>query len=119
MPVLEIVRSCSNHKVAEAATKSIGRGFFESAQGWAHVRGMNVGQFAAHCVSEFQQHASEDERKDFHRAVTGVDMPILTGLRFMIEAMANRAKLSGRLNEDRSGHAIDGRRDVLRYAAAI
>ena len=85
MNVREIVLTCSNPHVAHAAVASIGgdfaRRFFQDAED----RSLPSGLMAAGLVQDFERRAGEGDWRVLDRAIRGVDMPILCGLRHILE----------------------------------
>ncbi|WP_156898136.1 hypothetical protein [Methylocapsa acidiphila] len=79
--IAEIVHSCSNEKVAQAAVASIGSDFAGKVGATASAYGMSIGAFTAHAVRRFDQSVGEDEKKVLRQAMRGSDQPILYGLR--------------------------------------
>ena len=85
MSVDEIIHTCSNEKVAQAAVASIGFVFALRVKTTADVHGLTIGAFAARVVSEFGRVADERERKVVHGAMAGSQQPILCGLKTILE----------------------------------
>ena len=86
MLVWEIVRSCSNDKVAAAALASIGGPFAARIVAQAQSEGLEVGQLAAAMVRRFAQNAATDDWQSLRFSIVGTDQPILSGLRYILEA---------------------------------
>lgn len=86
MLVWEIVRSCSNDKVAAAALASIGGPFAARIVAHAESEGLEVGQLAAAMVRRFAQNAATDDWQALRFSIAGTDQPILSGLRYILEA---------------------------------
>lgn len=78
--IAEIVHSCSNEKVAQAAVASIGSDFADKVSATASAYGMSIGAFTARAVVEFDRSVGEDEKKLLRQAMRGADQPILFGL---------------------------------------
>lgn len=83
----EIVRTCSNEKVAEAAVLSVGPAFRDRVALLAAATGMRPGPFVAGLVRRFRDEASDAEIEGLERAIAGSDMPILEGVRFIVDVM--------------------------------
>lgn len=83
----EIIRTCSHEKVAEAAVLSIGPAFRDRVAVLATASGAHPGAFVANLVRRFGDEACDGDREAFARAITGSEMPILDGLRFIVEYM--------------------------------
>ena len=85
MVVAEIVKTCSHAKVAKAAVASLGKEFSGRVGSMAHRRGVETGAFAAQVVLEFDRRAGASQRRDVEQAVRHADMPLLVGLRRILE----------------------------------
>lgn len=81
----EIIHTCSNEKVAQAAVASIGFVFSLRVKTAAESHGLSVGGFAARIVHEFGRSADECERKVVRGAMERSDHPILCGLRTILD----------------------------------
>ncbi len=81
----EIVHTCSNINVANAAVASIGGQFATDFAEDANRREMSRGAFAAHLVREFASCADEREWRRLAVATRGSDYPILSGLRYILD----------------------------------
>jgi hypothetical protein len=81
----EIVHTCSNANVARAALASIGGEFARDFAADASRREMTSGDFAARLVRAFAQGADEVELRGVSDATHGADLPILSGLRYILE----------------------------------
>ena len=84
MLLVEIVKTCSHEKVAQAAVASIGVEFEQSVERAARERGMRAGSFVASTVRCFGRMAGDDEWAGLAHAMAGEDMPILSGLRHIL-----------------------------------
>lgn len=80
MLIEEIVRSCSNDRVAQAAVSSIGRNFLAEVRDRASAYEMSVGAFTALSVDRFRRHGDEGELRSVIEAMRGSQEPILAGL---------------------------------------
>ena len=76
----EIVRSCGNPDVAEAAVRSIGVSFAEEVQAVARTHGMSLGLYVATAVWDFTKEATPEARAALHEAIRASDQPVLHGL---------------------------------------
>ena len=83
----EIIRTCSHEKVAEAAVLSIGPDFRDRVAVLAAASGARPGAFVADLVRRFPDETCDGDLEAFTRAIAGSDMPILEGLRFIVEFM--------------------------------
>jgi len=84
----EIVSTCSNPHVARAAVASIGGDFAGWLHGEASSRNLSSGLFAAGLVREFALGAQLSDWEGLRKAILGADMPILAGLRYILEREA-------------------------------
>ena len=85
MNVREIVRTCSNPHVAHAAVASIGGDFARRFFRDAEIRSVPSGLLAANLVQDFDRRAGDRDWAGLDRAIRGEDMPILSGLRHILE----------------------------------
>ena len=88
MIVREILRTCSNPHVARAAVASIGGDFARRLSRDAAKRNLTSGIFAAGLVRRFSRQAGTSEWEAVDDAVRGADQPILSGLRYILEHVA-------------------------------
>lgn len=85
MLVADLIHSCSNDKVAQAALACIGGRFADRVRAAAHEKGVNVGRFVAVVVRDFARRADETAREALRETVSGADQPLLSGLRAVLE----------------------------------
>lgn len=85
MLLKELISTCSHERVAEAAVFSIGVAFRVRIERTAHRDGLSVGAYAARAVRAFHANASSDEWHELSMLCTGQDMPILYGLRHILD----------------------------------
>ncbi len=85
MVVQDIMNSCSNELVAEAAVASIGGAFARRVRETARSRGVRPGALAASVVLKFRRNARAEEFEALQRAVAGEDLPVLRGLTLIVE----------------------------------
>jgi hypothetical protein len=83
--IAEIVHTCSNEKVAQAAVASMGTEFASKVGKTARLRGMTVGAFTAETVLRFDRSVGEKERQALREAMKGADQPILFGLHQILQ----------------------------------
>ncbi len=91
----EIIRSCSHEKVAEAAVHSIGPAFRDRVALLATASNMPSGVYIARLVRRFGEEASDAEIAGLDRVVAGADMPILEGLRWIVDVMTDGTRADG------------------------
>ena len=82
----ELIRSCSHEKVAEAAVASIGPGFRRLIADAAEARRTTIGAYTSGCVHHFALEAEEHDWHELAGKLDGADMPILSGLRHILES---------------------------------
>ena len=85
MIVREIVSTCSNPHVAHAALVSIGGDFARRFERAAADRNLSSGMLASRLVRHFVRRADNSDWEGAREAVRGADMPILSGLRYILE----------------------------------
>ncbi len=85
MLVADLIHSCSNEMVAQAALSCIGGRFAERVRVAAQEKGMSVGRFVSVVVRDFARRADEAVREALRERITGDDQPLLSGLRAVLE----------------------------------
>ena len=85
MVIADMIHSCSNAHVAQAAVFCIGGAFAERVGAAARERGMEVGGFVAVIVQEFARRADGEAMRALSREIAGDDQPILKGLARLLE----------------------------------
>jgi len=85
MIVHEIVSTCSNPHVARAALASIGGDFARRFECDAANRNLSSGMLASDLVRHFARRASNKDWQGVGEATRNTDMPILSGLRYILE----------------------------------
>ncbi|MGJ0509901.1 MAG: hypothetical protein ACR652_22800 [Methylocystis sp.] len=85
MLVADLIHSCSNETVAQAALSCIGGRFAERVRVAAHEKGMSVGRFVSVIVRDFARRADEGVREALRERINGDDQPLLMGLRAVLE----------------------------------
>ncbi len=94
----EIVRTCSNAHVAEAAVQSLGGEIALVLSESADRVAMWRGDLAAKWVRDFDESADASDKGRVLAAAQGSQHPILSGLRYILErgAQSNSAWMTGR-----------------------
>ena len=92
MLVADLLHSCANDSVAEAAVASIGGDFTTEIRAEATRRGMSVGHLASSVVRNFARVASERDWRDLNEATRGEDTPVLAGLRVILSRQTERRR---------------------------
>ena len=90
MVIVDLINSCSNDKVAQAALACIGGGFAERVRAAAGEKGVSVGKFVALAVREFARRSDEAAQEALRVKVVRDDQPLLRGLREVLEAALER-----------------------------
>jgi hypothetical protein len=104
----ELIKSCTHEKVAEAAVRSIGDEFCSRVSLLARVSGQSTGAYVADIVGRFAEDAGESDWESLAKAVSGSDMPILCGLRWIVEAAINfDGDRSARTSRDRGRTMVE------------
>ena len=106
MLVADLLHSCANDFVAEAAVSSIGGEFTTQMRAEADRRGVSVGHLASTGVRSFARMASERDWRELTEATRGEDTPVLAGLKVIL------------LRQTRV-HRDDDRRSELRAARGM
>ena len=106
MLIAELINSCSHERIAQAALMSIGPDFYKRVDAVARRLDQSSGTYAAARVSEFAKRADGVQWSAVAKAMSGQDMPVLSGLRYILETNLDRKV---RLSEQ-SPHVIWSRR---------
>jgi len=85
MVIADMIHSCSNAHVAQAAVLCIGEAFTERVAAAARQKGMEVGGFVAVIVQEFARRADGEAMRALSCEIAGADQPILRGLACLLE----------------------------------
>jgi hypothetical protein len=102
MMIQEIVRSCANGSVAQAAVASIGRSFLAKVEDRAGAYDMTVGDFTALAVDRFVRHGDEGELRSVVHSMQGSQEPVLAGLhRILCIMLASDGGWQDRRRRDR------------------
>jgi hypothetical protein len=94
MLVTDLIHSCSNEMVAQAALMSIGGRFAERVRVAAQEKGVSVGRFVAAVVRDFARRSDDSVREALRERITGDDTPLLSGLRALIEPVLEDCAVS-------------------------
>lgn len=90
MVIVDLINSCSNDKVAQAALACIGGGFAERVRSAAGEKGLSVGRFVVLAVRDFARRSDEATQEALRAKVARDDQPLLRGLREVLEAALER-----------------------------
>ena len=105
MRLREVIHTCSNDKVAEAALVSLGGAFAKMVAVAAARRGLPQGRFVAELVRDFQRHAGTCVWAQAEQAMRGADQPVLVGLYVILahglleESLRAASESAGRVPE--------------------
>jgi hypothetical protein len=86
MLTADLIHSCSNDKVAQAALACIGGCFAERVRVAAQQKGVSVGRFVVFAVRDFARRADEAAHEALRAKIVGDDQPLLKGLREVLES---------------------------------
>ena len=84
MLIKEIIRTCSNAQIANAALACIGGEFAENFAAEAARKNLSPGLLASLMVQAFSESASGDHWAELSSAARGSDHPILSGLQHIL-----------------------------------
>jgi hypothetical protein len=76
----EVIHTCSNEYVAEAALISLGGAVAKTVAVAAARRGLPLGRFVAELARDFKRHAGTCVWARAEQAMRGADQPVLVGL---------------------------------------
>lgn len=90
MLMAEILHSCADEGIAEAAVASIGGAFASEMRAEAARSGLSVGALTGDLISGFAIDATERDWRQLAAGMEGADHPVLRGVQSMAEAMLRR-----------------------------
>lgn len=85
MLIADMIHSCSNDKVAQAALACIGGLFAERVTDVAKKNGLSAGRFVAIVVRDFARRADMEAHAALQSHMSRADTPLLHGLRQLLE----------------------------------
>ena len=85
MVIADMIHSCSNADVAEAAVCCIGGEFAERVRAAARKNRVNAGRFVSIVMRDFARRASRETLAGLNREIAGADQPLLRGLVHVLE----------------------------------
>jgi hypothetical protein len=85
MLIADMIHSCSNEKIAQAALACIGGRFAERVHVAAAKHGVSTGRFVSIVVRGFARRATDDALASLHGKIAGADVPLLQGLQHVVE----------------------------------
>lgn len=106
----ELFRSCSNEHVAAAAIACIGGALEKRVAAAARGAGLSHGAFVVRLLTDYDRMASPKRRTALEQGMSRGDMPILAGLRHVVETALEGAW-------DKVGATREGADDELDPAA--
>jgi hypothetical protein len=86
MRTTELFRSCANEHVAAAAMACIGGKLHKRVEVAARDAGLSNGAYVAQLVADYDRKASPRRRKYLEKGMGSDPMPILAGLRHVVES---------------------------------
>ena len=86
MRTTELFRSCANEHVAAAAMACIGGRLHKRVEVAARHAGVSSGAYVAQLVADYDRKASPRRRKHLEMGMGSDPMPILAGLRHVVES---------------------------------
>ncbi len=81
----ELFRTCANEHVAAAALACIGGGLKKRVALAARSAGLSSGAYVARLLADYDRKASPRRRKSLEQGMIHDEMPILAGLRHVVE----------------------------------
>lgn len=87
MRLTDVLHSCSDGHVAEAAVVSIGGPFAHKVRSSAAKRGLSVGEYTSLHVRKFSHHANERDWRVIASSMQGTDLALLAGLEAVMTRM--------------------------------
>jgi hypothetical protein len=91
----EIVHTCSNSYVADAALISLGGEIAQVVADDANRHAMSRGAYAAKLVRDFAREAKDGDQMSVAAAARGSEQPILSGLRYILERGVHPEAMGG------------------------
>ena len=85
MLIADLIHSCSNEKVAEAALCCLGGRFAENVNVAARDKGLSAGAFVVSVIRDFSRQADAATRESLREKIVNDDQPLLEGLRTLLE----------------------------------
>ncbi len=87
----ELFRSCSNEHVAAAAMACIGGALEKRVVAAARSAGLSHGAYVVRLLVDYDRKAGPKRRKALEQGMSRGDMPILAGLRHVVETALEEA----------------------------
>lgn len=95
MLIADLIHSCSNERVAEAALCCLGGRFAENVNVAAREKGMSAGAFVVGVIHDFAHHADASTRESLREKIVSDDQPLLEGLRTLLEGALRESLMPG------------------------
>lgn len=86
----DLFKSCSYPPIADAALRSIGSDFRAKVEDAAQSFGQDPADYTVHLLDRFAGNAQPDDWSELDDAMSGCDMPVLSGLQFVVETMISK-----------------------------
>jgi hypothetical protein len=86
MLIADMIHSCSNDEVAQAAVASIGGRFAERVRDAAAKNGLQSGRYVSLVVRDFARRADKKTLVALSGDIAGADQPLLRGLVCVVES---------------------------------
>lgn len=109
MLIEELLRTCANRSVANAAISSIGHRFAGEIEARARTREVAVGDYVSDAVSRFARSGDEAAMRSVVSAMDGAQEPILAGLHRILQITLSKAQ---------RGQSTDGMIQILSSSRA-
>ncbi len=95
MLITDLIHSCSNEKVAEAALCCLRGRFAENVNVAAREKGMSAGAFVVDVIRDFARQADAPTRESLREKIVSDDQPLLEGLRTLLEGALRESLMPG------------------------
>jgi hypothetical protein len=101
----EVIHTCSNEKVAEAALISLGGAFAKIVDVAAARRGVQLGRFVAELARDFERYMGTCVWARAEQSMRGADQPVLVGLYIVLAHGLLEASLRASVGAQRNPEA--------------
>lgn len=115
MLIADLIHSCSNDHVAQAALACIGGRFADRVRAAAQEKGVGVGRYIAMVVRDFARRADDAARAELWAKMEGADQPLLKGLRAVLEPALDRESIFFDAEEVPASYIFANFASELRY----
>jgi hypothetical protein len=111
MLIADMIHSCSNDDVAQAAVASIGGRFADRVRAAAARNGLKAGRFVSLLVRDFARRADSKSLHALSANMLGADQPLLCGLERLVEPCLDE--------ETPSVARLDDDEELRRYGSSV